>query len=338
MPRIRSVKPEYWTEAPIMALSRDARLLLIGLSNFADDNGVIPRVATAIKAKIFPEDRDMTPRYVEALLDELGAGGLLGTYQVDGKALLVILGFNTDGSPLSQKIKNRATRYPEPCNVKAFGQTFLIPPGALREASPPDRIGRDRSTVSIRIETNADAPGPEGQGPKDQNPVGLLDAGQTAHLGAEPQEIPPPPAVPALSPDVALWRMVETGSDYGRLLFGPGLQFVIRLTGMPPDRARRLIGDWLQKAGRTNAGQDFHRVWDLLAQAQTEQVADLRSWMPACLIPKDERARAQNPSVLASIAARGPMTAYQRDLNGWIERDDGSPRPRLEDYTEEKSA
>ncbi len=39
MARIRTTKPEFWSSAQIIELSRDARLLFIGMWNFCDDNG-----------------------------------------------------------------------------------------------------------------------------------------------------------------------------------------------------------------------------------------------------------------------------------------------------------
>ena len=41
MARIRTIKPQFWDDLKIGRLSRDARLLYIGLWNFADDLGVV---------------------------------------------------------------------------------------------------------------------------------------------------------------------------------------------------------------------------------------------------------------------------------------------------------
>lgn len=43
MARIRTIKPEFWTAEQVMELSRDARLLFIGMWNFCDDAGVHQR-------------------------------------------------------------------------------------------------------------------------------------------------------------------------------------------------------------------------------------------------------------------------------------------------------
>ena len=56
MARIRSVKPEFWTDGDMLKLSRDTRLFYIGLWNFADDNGVVESDPLSLKARIFPCD------------------------------------------------------------------------------------------------------------------------------------------------------------------------------------------------------------------------------------------------------------------------------------------
>ncbi|STV36571.1 primosomal protein I [Klebsiella pneumoniae] len=43
MARIRTVKPEFWTDEKVVECSIPARLLFIGLFNFANDNGMPER-------------------------------------------------------------------------------------------------------------------------------------------------------------------------------------------------------------------------------------------------------------------------------------------------------
>jgi hypothetical protein len=70
MAKIRGVKPEFWTDEKIVELSRDARLLFIGLWNFACDNGHVDDKPRQIKMRIFPGDDDTQ---VDAWLEELVA-------------------------------------------------------------------------------------------------------------------------------------------------------------------------------------------------------------------------------------------------------------------------
>jgi len=69
MARIRTIKPEYWTDGDMLKLSRDARLFYIGLWNFADDNGVLEYDPVSIKARIFPNDRVSVDKLLKELVD-----------------------------------------------------------------------------------------------------------------------------------------------------------------------------------------------------------------------------------------------------------------------------
>lgn len=56
MPKIRGVKPELWTDENFVELSPLARLLWIGLWNFACDNGHVQDKSKQIKMRILPTD------------------------------------------------------------------------------------------------------------------------------------------------------------------------------------------------------------------------------------------------------------------------------------------
>jgi len=86
MARIRTVKPEFWTDGDILKLSLNARLFYIGLWNFCDDNGVIEYDLVAIKARIFPNDRVC----IEKLLQELLNLGKALIYEVEKRQYIFI--------------------------------------------------------------------------------------------------------------------------------------------------------------------------------------------------------------------------------------------------------
>jgi hypothetical protein len=89
MSRIRTIKPEFWTDEKIGSVSLAARLLLIGALNFADDHGGLDRSAKQLKAQVFPYDAiDCEP-----LVLELIGAGLLIEYQVANCKYLHIKGF-----------------------------------------------------------------------------------------------------------------------------------------------------------------------------------------------------------------------------------------------------
>ena len=56
MPKIRGVKPELWTDENFIELSPYARLLWIGLWNYACDNGHVQDKSKQLKLRILPAD------------------------------------------------------------------------------------------------------------------------------------------------------------------------------------------------------------------------------------------------------------------------------------------
>jgi len=89
MARIRTIKPDFWTDEKIVELSAFARLLFIGLWNFADDEGRMVCSPKRIKMQILPADPADSPR----LLDELSGAKLIERYVVDGIEYLEINNF-----------------------------------------------------------------------------------------------------------------------------------------------------------------------------------------------------------------------------------------------------
>ena len=106
MARIRTIKPELWTDERLAECSPVARLLFIGMLNFADDNGNQAYSAKRLKMQIFPADSIDT----QPLLNELLTQGVIIEYSVSGEKFLHIKGFRT------HQVINRpsATSTPQP--------------------------------------------------------------------------------------------------------------------------------------------------------------------------------------------------------------------------------
>lgn len=119
MARIRSIKPEFWTSEQVMDLSRDARLLFIGMWNFCDDRGVHPASCKTLKAKIFPSD-DILCADVALLVEEMIRVGLVAAFEANGESWWHITGWH-------HQVINRPSksRYPEPPRIAP-------PPSAAR--------------------------------------------------------------------------------------------------------------------------------------------------------------------------------------------------------------
>lgn len=108
MARIRTVKPEFWTSAQVMECSPMARLLFIGMWNFADDAGRMAYSPKTLKAQIYPSD-DITVDDVARLVAELSTNFLIFIYNIENKDYLQVTGWT------HQKIdKPKASKLPAP--------------------------------------------------------------------------------------------------------------------------------------------------------------------------------------------------------------------------------
>lgn len=109
MARIRTIKPEMWGSVDIKPLSRDARLLFIGLISMADDDGRFLAAINAINGYVFPND-DLPTAKVRKWLDELVTSGVAHLYTFEGVTYGVLPSWH------KHQVVNRHTpsKYPEP--------------------------------------------------------------------------------------------------------------------------------------------------------------------------------------------------------------------------------
>lgn len=115
MARIRTIKPEFWTHEKTTACSRDARLLFIGLWNFADDSGRAHDSSREFKMRILPGDEDITSAHVEAWLVELASARLIQRYEVDGRRYIQIVGW--DHQKIQHPSESKIPSPPEPSEI-----------------------------------------------------------------------------------------------------------------------------------------------------------------------------------------------------------------------------
>ncbi len=105
MARQRLIKPEFWTNDQLAECSFGARLLFIGLLNFADDNGLMQKRFKKIKMSIFSGDNVN----VENFIKELSDWELIKIYKVDGQEYIWIINFSRH-----QRIDRPSYVYPIP--------------------------------------------------------------------------------------------------------------------------------------------------------------------------------------------------------------------------------
>jgi len=140
--RIRTIKPEIWSSPQIMDLSRDARLLFIGLMTQADDEGRGLTDPRRLRAAIFPGDDDMAADRLVELLQELATQRLVELYATDdGIGLYALTGWRRN-----QKVDHpRPSSYPPPPGFSPDPPARGTPDGAPREDSRTLANGRESS-------------------------------------------------------------------------------------------------------------------------------------------------------------------------------------------------
>lgn len=89
MARIRSIKPEFPQSESLGRVSREARLLFIGLWTICDDEGRTRAASRLLASLLYPYDAD-APSLINGWLDELSGIGAIRRYVVNGSTYLDI--------------------------------------------------------------------------------------------------------------------------------------------------------------------------------------------------------------------------------------------------------
>ena len=92
MARIRTIKPKFWDDSKIGKLTRDARLLYIGLWTFSDDIGVVIGDAIWLKSKIFPYDQIQIQQF-DKWITELVTNGFICLLSYKGERFIYLPNF-----------------------------------------------------------------------------------------------------------------------------------------------------------------------------------------------------------------------------------------------------
>ena len=81
----RMVHQNIWASGQVAKLSRDARLLFIGLITLGDDDGRLKAPAPLIRSQIFPYDDDVKVADVARWLKEIEGQNLVVKYEIEGE-------------------------------------------------------------------------------------------------------------------------------------------------------------------------------------------------------------------------------------------------------------
>ena len=90
--RNRVIHPEFWSDEKLAQVSRDARLLFIGLWGTSDDYGVSRGDPLWLKGQLFPYDMIKKPT-IESLINELVKRGFISRFVANGEGYIYIKNF-----------------------------------------------------------------------------------------------------------------------------------------------------------------------------------------------------------------------------------------------------
>lgn len=130
MPRIRTIKPEFWRDDGLASVSAEACLLAVGLLNYADDEGYFNAHPRLVEADVFPL-RELSGS-TTVLLRELSDIGYIQVFSgTDGKTYGLIVNF----------CKHQVINKKAPSKIKALcglpedygSATVVLPPGKERK-------------------------------------------------------------------------------------------------------------------------------------------------------------------------------------------------------------
>ncbi len=140
------IKPTFWVSKTLTRVSRDARLMFIGLWNFSDDYGVLDNSNRRIMGNVFPYDMAVTEKDIQAWKDELVSVGLLVKIEWSNQSYLYIHSWTEH-----QKVDHKGK---ETVPQEVILQTLATP---SRETSEPlDRKIKIKSKIKIK-DTNVSA-------------------------------------------------------------------------------------------------------------------------------------------------------------------------------------
>lgn len=152
VPRIRTIKPEFWTDGDVVDMSFAARLLFIGSWNFSIcDRGHVADDAKRLKMQVLPADD------VDAgeLIEEIIAHGRMERIEVDGRTYLLIRRF-TD----HQKIEKRWNPRCPACDGLGLNDT----PATSPDLSGPLPTSREERRASPNLSETPPTSAQEGKG------------------------------------------------------------------------------------------------------------------------------------------------------------------------------
>ncbi|KAF0097837.1 MAG: hypothetical protein FD144_4786 [Rhodospirillaceae bacterium] len=299
MARIRSVHPGFFTDESYVEFQHVTRLFLIGLLTECDDQGVFEWKPARLKMRLFPADAlDLIP-----LLAELEDGNAIRRFEVDGIVYGAVRNFRkyqrpkspnaihplpkeiekyVGGKSLTKQKKSPGGGGPEgagaapelpltddnfPNEEPVSGSDFPNEGGVIAGDFPK---APDLSGVDFPNETPLSASDfPEKRKSIEQMEEG---GGRRKEEGGISEANASDAAVPAAT----------SPPDLASIVFGQGLQWLMRVSKRRREPCASALGKWRQQLGDEG-------LIVLLGQAQREGVIEPFSWMSAAIKARSVR-------------------------------------------------
>lgn len=157
MARIRSLKPEFWDDRKLArSVSRDARMLYMGLWNQCDEHGRCQGDPVWIKGRVFPYDDDIDAAEVVSLLGELARAGRVVRYEVEGDPYVFLPKLSKHQRLESEKVPSRLPTPPDDDESESCADQSAPGP----DESEPIPVDNPENTVSPAATVGADSSAP----------------------------------------------------------------------------------------------------------------------------------------------------------------------------------
>lgn len=131
MARMRSLKPEFWLDRKLARLlTRDERMLYMGLWNQADEWGRAQGDPRVVRGQIFPYEDDLTLAVIEKMLRSLHEAGVVVMYEVDGDPYLFLPKLAEHQRLEPHKVESRHPAPPGPAPEPGSDESAQNPSGA----------------------------------------------------------------------------------------------------------------------------------------------------------------------------------------------------------------
>lgn len=143
MARMRSLKPEFWADEELACqLTRDERMLYLGLWNQADEHARVRGNPSYIKGQVFPYDDDITPDIIEKMLGSLADLGKVRPYRVGVGSYLFLPNLGKHQRLETDKVPSRLPS-PDEADLPAQGHSDESRPFPDSPESRANKSARD---------------------------------------------------------------------------------------------------------------------------------------------------------------------------------------------------